>query len=212
MWNKIKTFYSNHPLWAALITMVVTALVLAWLVMLFLDMWTHHGSNSTVPDIRHMSYTEAEAVVARHDLSLEISDSIYDKSLAPGTVVESWPKAGAVVKRGRNVYVTVTAFSPKHITISTPVTGVSVRQAMSHLTALGITAIRFVNVPSQYPDLVERALYNGRPLGVGSVIPVDATVVLEVGVAAPEPEEEEAEGVDEDMPEEDDGMSSYQEI
>lgn len=159
-----------------------------------------------------MTYAEAEAVVARNDLTLEISDSIYDKSLAPGTIVESWPKAGAVVKRGRNVYVTVTAFSPKHITISTPVAGVSVRQAMSHLTALGITAIRFVNVPSQYPDLVERALYNGRPLRVGSVIPVDATVVLEVGVAAPETEDEDGEVVDEELPETDDGMSSYQEI
>ena len=96
-------------------------------------------------------------------------------------MVESWPKAGSQVKSGRKVYVTVTAFSPKNVTLSMPITGVSVRQAVSYLNALGINGIRFVNVPSQYPDLVERATVDGRPLGVGSVLPVSASVVLEVG-------------------------------
>ena len=85
------------------------------------------------------------------------------------------------MKRGRKVYVTLTAFSPKHVTLSMPITGVSVRQAVSYLNALGVNAVRIVNVPSQYPDLVEGARYNGRPIGVGTVIPVDANVVLEVG-------------------------------
>ncbi|MDE6333441.1 MAG: PASTA domain-containing protein [Muribaculaceae bacterium] len=179
--QKLNTFRRNHPLWTALLAMALTALLLVWMLLLFLKIWTHHGDDSTVPEIKSMTYAMAAARLDEAGLGIEISDSIYDASIPAGTVVESWPKAGSQVKRGRNVYVTVVAFSPKHVTLSMPVTGVSVRQAVSYLNALGITGIRFVNVPSQYPDLVERAHADGRPLGVGSMIPVNASVVLEVG-------------------------------
>ena len=185
--QKIQAFRRNHPFWAALKPVAFTALLLVWLLLLFLNIWTHHGDDSTVPEIKDMTYAQARATLDAADLGIEISDSIYDTTIPAGTVVESWPKAGSQVKRGRSVYVTVTAFSPKHVTLSMPITGVSVRQAVSYLNALGITGIRFVNVPSQYPDLVESAHADGRPLGVGSMIPVNASVVLEVGTyVAPE--------------------------
>ncbi len=187
--GKVKAFRRNHPLWWGLIAMLVCGLLLVWAAMLFLNVWTHHGDDATVPQIKHLTYAQARETLKAANLTIEISDSIYDTSLPPGTIVESWPKAGSQVKSGRSVYVTVTAFSPKHVTISMPVTGVSVRQAVSYLNALGITGIRFVNVPSEYPDLVEGAHADGRPIGVGSVIPVDASVVLEVGTYTPPAEE-----------------------
>lgn len=182
---------AKHPLLAGLLLMAIVGIVLIWLVMIFLDVWTHHGDDSTVPEIKHLTYGEARSKLSQADLEIEISDSIYDTSLPAGTIVESWPKAGSQVKRGRKVYVTLTAFSPKHVTVSMPITGVSARQAVSYLNALGINGIRIVNVPSQYPDLVEGASYNGRPLGVGSVIPVDAKVELKVGLYQPEEEDED---------------------
>jgi len=130
-----------------------------------------------------MPYDTAAELLRDCGLSIEISDSIYDRRTAPGTIVESWPHAGAVVKSGRQIYVTITAFSPKNVRITMPVTGVSSRQAVSYLRGLGITGIRIVNVPSQYPDLVESAKVDGRLLRVDSEIPVTATVTLEVGTA-----------------------------
>lgn len=201
-------------MWSSLILIAVAACLTVWMCLLFLDVWTRHGDDAVVPEIKDLPYAEAEQVLAASDLEIEISDSIYDKSVSPGTVVESWPKAGAVVKRGRSVYVTVTAFSPKHVTISMPVTGVSVRQAVSYFTALGVSGIRFVNVPSQFPDLVESAHANGRPIGVGSVIPVDATVVLEVGVAIEEeaPADSVAVTAEEAVEADLQGMSIYSDI
>lgn len=211
MWNKIKAFNDNYPVIATLIYIVLVSIVLVWLGGLFVDLWTRHNSDATVPEIKNMTYAQAEAVLEENGLSIEISDSIYDKNIAPGTIVESWPKAGSVVKRGRNIYVTVTAFSPRHVTITMPITGVSSRQAVSYLTALGVSGIRFINVPSQYPDLVESAHADGRPIGVGSVISVDATVTLEVGVAIEEPVDSigtAEEAVIEDLQ----NMSSYSDL
>lgn len=79
---------------------------------------------------------------------------------------------------------TITAFSPKQVTISMPLTGnVSSRQAMSYLRGIGITDIRTLEVPSEYADLVLDAKYGDTPLSVGSVIPITSTVTLTIGCA-----------------------------
>ncbi|MDE6120903.1 MAG: PASTA domain-containing protein, partial [Muribaculaceae bacterium] len=130
----INDFRRNHPILFHLVLICIVGAALLWGTLIFLDHWTMHGSTAVVPQIKHKSYSEARAILAANKLAIEISDSIYDRNLAPGTVVESWPKAGAVVKDGRQVYVTVTAFAPKNVTISMPLTGnVSSRQAMSYL-------------------------------------------------------------------------------
>lgn len=185
----VSRFYTRHRIISNLIIMLLTALLLLWCAMIFLNVWTHHGSTSTVPQVRKMSYATAAQLLHDCDLGIEIADSVYDRSVAPGTVLESWPRAGAVVKRGRQVYVTITAFSPKMVRLTMPVTGVSSRQAVSYLRGLGITGIRIVTVPSQYPDLVESAKVDGHLLRVDSEIPVTATVTLEVG-SVPEPVEQ----------------------
>lgn len=177
----IATFRKAHPIWTAWIIIAICSLILALVALGFLSAWTRHGYVVTIPEIKSMTYAEAEQTLERNGLHIVISDSIYDKKFKPGTVIECVPKAGQVVKNGRDVYVTITSFSPKHVTISSPITNVSSRQAISYLSALGINGIRLVSVPSQYPDLVERALVDGKPLNVGAVISVDATVVLEVG-------------------------------
>jgi beta-lactam-binding protein with PASTA domain len=178
--SKIQEFRTKHPIISTIIAICFTSLILIWICLIFLDFWTMHGRTSTVPQIKNLSFAEARFTLSEANLEIEISDSIYDKTLAPGTVVESWPKAGAVVKRGRQVYVTINAFSPKQIAITKPISGVSARQAISYLQALGIT-ITEKHVPSQYEGLVERATVDGRPLGVGSIIPITSIVTLEVG-------------------------------
>lgn len=180
--SAIGSFYERHPFLSHVILVCLTVVVLSWLAMLFLDIWTSHGATSVVPEIKNKSYDEAVRLLESNDLEIEISDSVYDVGLPPGTIVESWPKAGAVVKAGRQVYVTLTAFSPKQVTISMPLTGnVSSRQAMSYLKGIGISDIRVQYVPSEYADLVINARYGDTPLNVGSVIPVNSTVTLCVG-------------------------------
>ncbi|MCM1067850.1 MAG: PASTA domain-containing protein [Muribaculaceae bacterium] len=196
--SKLKDFYKKHPLVSHIVFIIVAALLLLWCVLLWLDHWTMHGSTAIVPQVKSKSYSEAASILAANGLSIEISDSIYDRKLAPGSVVESWPKAGAVVKAGRQVYVTVTAFSPKQVTISMPLTGnVSSRQAMSYLRGIGISDIRIEHVPSEYADLVLGAKYGDTPITVGSVIPVTSTVTLSVGM--PYAAEDDTDSIDEEI-------------
>ncbi len=183
-----KDFYARHPFLSNVIFVFLATIIVLWGAMIFLDSWTFHGHTAIVPEIKGKSHDAARTALQVNNLSIEISDSIYDRNLAPGTVVESWPKAGAVVKDGRQVYVTITAFSPKQVAISMSLSGnVSSRQAMSYLRGIGISDIRLESVPSEYADLVMGARYDGKPLTVGSLIPVTATVTLMVGSGPAEP-------------------------
>ncbi|MDE6311115.1 MAG: PASTA domain-containing protein [Muribaculaceae bacterium] len=194
----LRGFYAKHPIIGTLILISLTAFVLVWLTMLYLDHWTMHGETSVVPDVRNMSYADARRTLEAANLEIEISDSIYDVKVPRGTVVESMPRTGAVVKKGRQVYVTVTAFSPKQVTVAMPLQGnVSERQAISYLRGLGISDIRTVYVPSEYSNLVVGARYGDTPITVGTVMPVTATVTLEIGTA-PVVTHEESDSIEEE--------------
>lgn len=193
---RFRKSFARHPVLYNILLAILAIFLLIWLTLMFLDVWTHHGATSVVPDIKYMDYHEAIDKLDENNLEIEVSDSVFisdlsenlRKKMAPGMILESWPKSGAVVKRGRQVYVTIVAYSPKEVVISTPIDNISSRQAISILQSMGITNVRLVSVPSMYTDNVERALYNGKPIGVGSSLPVTATVTLEVGKAVePDP-------------------------
>lgn len=173
-------FIKKHPVLMNLIYIIITTVVLSWLAMFFLDYWTDHGDERVVPNVKGLSYAQAESVLKVADLTVEISDSIYDSTARPGTVVEQSPHKDAKVKPGRLVYLTIVAFAPKTVTVP-DISNVSLRQAQSIFEGLGIKRIKVVEVESEYEDLLLNAKYNGLPLKAGTRIPVTASVTLEVG-------------------------------
>lgn len=175
-----RNFVRRHPVLMNLLYIILTAIILAWLASLFLDFWTDHGDERVVPNVKGMSYANAQNVLKEVDLNVEISDSVYDSAASPGTVIEQSPHRNAKVKPGRIVYLTIVAFSPKTVTIP-DISNVSLRQAQSIFEGLGIKRIKVVEVESEYQDLLLNAKYNGLPLSAGARIPVTATITLEVG-------------------------------
>lgn len=179
--SALKRFQKRHPILNALILAFLAVCVFFFIAFKFLDLWTHHGSTSIVPDVKGLIYEQACDVLEEADLKVVISDSIYDDKKAPGAVVEVWPKPGAVVKAGREVYLTIVSFSPRQVVIDIPLTDISSRQAISYLNNHGITSIQILRVPSEYPDMVVAVKANGQYVTLGSRIPTNATVTLEVG-------------------------------
>lgn len=160
--------------------MAVAGCVVIWLLLTWLDTWTAHGHYELVPEVKGLSYDEACRQLHEAGFSPELTDSIYDTKSRPGTVIDQNPKTGTKVKEGRVVYLTITAFSPKTVTIPT-LTDVSVRQARSVLEGLGISRINVVEVPSEFRGLVIAVKRDGQPVTAGARIPVTAVLTLEVG-------------------------------
>lgn len=182
--SSLHNFIKKWPLLSNVILAVLAIVAFVGFIHLFLNLWTHHGSTSIVPDVRNINYYEALDILDDADLDVVIADSIYDDTKRPGEVVDIWPRPGAVVKAGREVYLTIVAFSPRQVVIDMPLTDISDRQAISYLQARGITSIQIVHVLSEYPDVVVAAKCDGVPVTLGSRIPANSTVVLEVGATS----------------------------
>lgn len=172
------------PFWAKvcinLVLMLVAFFVILWLASLWLGVWTHHGEFSVVPKVEGLSYNDAVRRLVDDDFQCEIADSIYDTKMRPGVVVAQLPKEGSKVKGKRVIYLTVNAFSPKTVKVPQLV-DMSQRQAVSTLESLGFGNISVREIPSEFEGLVLAARYNGRPLTPGLRIPVNASIVIEVG-------------------------------
>ena len=160
--------------------MKIVAVAIGWLAMLWLDVWTRHDDTITVPPVKTLSYGEAAARLDQHGLVAVLSDSVYDKSTRPGTVIDQNPKVGTIVKEGREIYLTINAFSPKMVSLPT-LTDISLRQAKSILEGLEIKKVVEKRVPSDFKDLVLTVRYKGTRLSPGARVPVNATIELEVG-------------------------------
>ncbi|MGM9844150.1 MAG: PASTA domain-containing protein [Muribaculaceae bacterium] len=178
--KKVITFLKNHPIIANLIYMFFAGWIIILAALFFLDHWTHHGEESTVPKVTGMTFNEAQNLLGSAGLAVELSDSIYDSKRPAGSVVEQSPHPNAKVKPGRTVYLTIVAFTPKTVTVPHYL-NMSSRSAKAAFEGLGIKNIRIVEVESEYKDLVLGAKVNGIPLKPGTRLPVTATVTLEVG-------------------------------
>lgn len=202
---------NSHPFGRAVLVnigiMIFAAAFLVWLALIWLDFWTDHGKYETVPQVKGLSYDVAVGQLESMGFTAEVSDSIYDARTRPGTVVEQNPKVGTKVKEGRVVYLTITAFEPKMVTMPMLV-DVSERQARSALEGIGIKNIRTVRVPSEFRDLVISVKKDNVPIAPGARIPVTSAVVLEVGEGNVAGDDSIAAEVQEIL-DEADAMSSY---
>lgn len=171
-----------------LLLMAGMAVALVWLGTLWLDTWTSHGEYATVPEVKGMPYDMALQTLESQGFEVELSDSVYDNSSRPGTVIDQNPKVGTKVKEGRLIYLTVNAFSTRSVTIP-GLTDTSLRQAQSILSGLGIKNITVEEVPSEFKNLVIAVKRDGRRLSAGARVPVTAHIVIEVGAGLPENED-----------------------
>ena len=71
-----KRLWKQHPILSNAILMVVAIPVMVYIGLLFVDLWTHHGAKTVVPNVKDLIYNEAMAVLDEADLQTVIGDSI----------------------------------------------------------------------------------------------------------------------------------------
>lgn len=169
-----ESFFKRFP-WVlhVLIMAGVSVLILA-LVFLFLRIYARQGQEHEMPDYVGKNIAEA---MADDDVDVEfvVLDSIFRKDTEGGIILTQDPKGGTMVKSGRKVYVSITAYNADDA-IMPDLSGLSVRQAVSELYSLGLTVGKLTFVEDPYKNSVVdqsckgRNLYAGQQIARGSVI------------------------------------------
>ncbi|GHT47655.1 PASTA domain-containing protein [Bacteroidia bacterium] len=157
---------------------IVILIVLIFIVLQWLNVYTHHGKQVTVPDVKGLQVEQAAPFLEQKSLHYVVVDSIYAKNQAPGSILETVPPIGTNVKEGRTIYLTVNADTAQLLTVPA-VMDMSQRQASAMLLSLGFESVQIRTVSGAYKDLVvglETA--SGQTVEAGSRIPANTTLNL----------------------------------
>lgn len=171
---KFKTFLLQFLLWGAVVS--ATCVGVLW----GIDLYTHHDTTITVPNLKGLSQEAAALKMERLGLQVEVSDTGFVRTLAAGTVLQQSIAAGEKVKPGRLVYITINSNNSPTIVLPDIGDNCSLREAQSRLRSIG-----FRLGPVEYIDGDQDWVYDvkvrGRVVPAGTRVSVDDPVTLVVG-------------------------------
>jgi beta-lactam-binding protein with PASTA domain len=75
--------------------------------LLIMPFYTRHWQAIEVPDVSYISWTAAKKVLSKKGLKAVHSAEKYDENYPPGFVLFQNPEGGAMVKKGRRVYLSL---------------------------------------------------------------------------------------------------------
>ena len=180
--NFLDRLRERHPYLIHSLLIVIATVALVYVFLLFLDVFTSHGEQRQVPDVRYLPMEQAIAKLEAAGLKWDVSDSInYNDHLPPGSVIDQDPKAGSYVKSIRTVFLKVNALHDRMVAMPKMVETMSVRTGQAMLTTLGFKDIEVDSIVSPYSGLILQVFADNRPVAAGTMVSVKAHVRLVVG-------------------------------
>lgn len=176
----LKEFFKSKLFKQNALAAVGITIILIVLTMLFLRIYTDHGDSVAIPDLKGKSSREVSTLLDNLDLRFQIRDSVYSKEVAPGTVLDQFPKPGMKVKENRTIFITICALSQVKIPMP-QLTDISYRQAINLIESSGLIAGKIEYKASEFPNLVLEQKVEGRRTRVGEMIAKGSVVDLVLG-------------------------------
>jgi beta-lactam-binding protein with PASTA domain len=174
-------FFSPRKLGFHILLSIVVFIVICVVALRVLKSYTRHGTETPTPDFIGMDSQELlnkESI--SKDYIIVVSDYLFSRKAAPGTVLKQDPHVGEMIKKGRKIYVTVASDLPPKV-IMPQLQDVSLRQAEIILKAIGLELGPVILKPSPYGNAVLEQLYKGRIIAPGTEISAGETITLVVG-------------------------------
>lgn len=174
------TFLKSKTFRIHLLIAIGSGVILLWLSLKALDVYTRHGNTIEVPDLDGLSKEDAIRLLGRMDLKPVINDSIFDTTRAKGSVASQNPVAGVEVKRNRAIYLTTVAILPEMVTMPDLI-DLSFRQAEALLQTYGLRVGRLEYVPSIARNAVLQQKFNEGSIQPGTPVEKGMTIDLVLG-------------------------------
>ena len=136
-----------------LVLAVIAAGLMVYGTLIYLDYYTLHGQEITVPDLYGMDKMDLKEFLDEKELNYKIIDSVYSVEEEKGIVIGQNPSADSKVKKDRTIYITVNAMNPPSVRLPVLVDK-SLRQASSIIQNLGLVVGELIYQPDQCVNCV----------------------------------------------------------
>lgn len=159
---------------------VLLFIVLSWIILSLLKMYTRHNQVSVTPNYVGLMMDQVSSLESSKDFELIIVDSIYDYTRKPGSVISQDPLPETKVKPGRAIYLSLVSFVPEQVSMPA-LTDLSLRRAKALLQTYGLKLGGIRIVPDMAENAVLKATVNGRYVKPGTPIRKGSVVDLVIG-------------------------------
>lgn len=178
--NLFKFIFSRVFVVNVAILMVMLALFVGFTIY-YLDSYTHHGEQITVRSLEGSTLDEVEELLASNKLNYVVNDTGYTADFPPGAVISQNPKAGALVKENRTIYLTINDVEPPKVGLP-DLKYKSIRVATSILKTKDVRVGKIDYRPSSEvsgnDNYILQVLVEGDTLAPGDMIHRGSTVDL----------------------------------
>ncbi|MFH4967849.1 PASTA domain-containing protein [Gaetbulibacter sp. M240] len=159
----------------------VAVLVLSFILLKWLSVYTNHGEFETVPDLTGKSLNVAQMTLKENHLNMQVQDSAnYNPDYPKFSVIEQEPPAGSKVKDNRKIYLTINPSGYRKIRVP-DLTEKTLRQAQPTLEALGFKVGRLIYKDNIARDMVLQMMHDGKTIEEGDKLPKTAVIDLVLG-------------------------------
>lgn len=179
----MKLFEKNNWIIRNLILALLFVLVLIFGTGIFLNLITRHGKYVTAPDFTNMSLDEARRAADEAKVGIKVRDSIFVKGLDGGVVYRQSPEAGATVKMGRSIFLTINSFVPKKLVMPNLI-NYSFSEARAELRNRGLSVGHLKYVRDIATNRVLHQSINGRDVAPGEKVISGSAIDLTLGLSS----------------------------
>ncbi len=179
-----KKGYNLLRLLIHLALMFIILIVILLFVFRWMKTYTRYGQYIIVPSVTGMIQEDAMSALEAGNLKSEVADFNFDRTMEPGAVIKQQPKAGAHVKEGRTVYLTVNSGKEPLRAVPDVADNSSLRAAESILRTEGFRLTEPVRVDGDL-DWVYEIRYGNSVVKEGTELPQGALLTIVVGNGNP---------------------------
>ncbi len=172
--------FKNRVFYKQLVYAIFAMLLCFFLWLKYIDFYTLHDEYIVLPDFYGVHINDLDSVCQELDLRYVIIDSVFNKKVEKGTILEQDPIVGTKVKENRRVYFTINALKNKIVTFPY-ITDLSLRQAVRKLENLGLVVGNLEYKPDLARNVVLSQKVNGIKIKAGQELFVGTAVDLVIG-------------------------------
>ena len=175
-----ENFFKKYPWVTHLVIMAGVSVAILLLVFLFIKIYARQGEEYELPEVvgRNIAELKADNPIG---LDIVVMDSIFRPGVEGGQILTQDPKAGTMVKKGRKLYITMTAYNAEE-SVMPELAGLTVRQAIAELNACGLTVGKLKFVEDPYKNNVIDQSCKGKTVYAGQQIERGSVIDLVVGL------------------------------
>ena len=178
--NSFFSFLKNKVFYKQLFYASVAMILCFYVWLKYIDIYTFHDEHIVIPDFSAVHINDLDSVTEALNLRYIIIDSVFNKKVEKGTVIEQEPIAGTKAKENRRIYFTINALQNKIVTFPN-ITDLSLRQAVRRLENLGLEVGELEYKPDLAKNVVLNQKVNGIKIKEGQELFVGTKIDLVIG-------------------------------